>query len=87
MKTLINMVKGKLKGEKIKDDKTMMMEYVIQLVSKLPHNSLTRDKLTNTFIQELWESLEHPPLIHVGEDTRYRRADGSNNVSLILFAV
>lgn len=74
------MIKGKLKGEKIKDDKTMIMEYVIQMVAKLPHNSGLREKLTNTLIEELWDSLDHPPLLFVGDDWKYRRADGSHNV-------
>lgn len=81
LKTLYMVVKGKIKGQKIKDDKTMIMEYMIQLVAKLPHQSKLREQMTNTLIEELWESLDHPPLIHVGDNTRYRKADGSNNVS------
>jgi linoleate 10R-lipoxygenase len=76
-------LKGKIKGEKIKDDKTMIMEYLIQLVAKLPHNSLLRENLTNNLIKELWDSLDHPPLIHIGDKHRYREADGSNNVSKV----
>ncbi|ROT38441.1 linoleate diol synthase [Sodiomyces alkalinus F11] len=79
VKTLLSIIKGKIKGEKIKDDKTMIMERTIQLVAKLPHNSKTRDELTNAFVQELWDSLDHPPLLYVGDDAKYRRADGSNN--------
>lgn len=59
----------------------MIMERTIQIVAKLPHNSKARDELTNTFIQELWDSLDHPPLLYVGDDAKYRRPDGSNNVS------
>ncbi|KAH6670320.1 linoleate diol synthase [Plectosphaerella plurivora] len=79
LKTLAIVIKGKIKGEKIKDDKTMIMEYLIQLVAKLPHNSLLRENLTNNLIKELWDSLDHPPLIHIGDKHRYREADGSNN--------
>lgn len=62
----------------------MIMENVIQIVAKLPANSLLREKMTNSFIQELWESLDHPPLIHVGADNyRFRKPDGSNNVSAV----
>lgn len=74
-------MKGKIKGEKIKDDKTMIMEYMIQLVAKLPHGSRLRESMTNNLIKELWDSLDHPPLIYVGDKFRYREADGSNNVS------
>jgi len=80
LKTLKNVLKAKIKGEKIKDDKTMIMERVIQLVSNLPNNSRLREELTNTFVAELWDSLEHPPLLYAGEKYNYRQADGSNNV-------
>jgi hypothetical protein len=35
--------------------------------------------LTNSFIDELWNSLEHPPAIHLGDKYKYRQADGSYN--------
>ncbi|VBB80807.1 Putative linoleate diol synthase with cytochrome P450 domain [Podospora comata] len=78
-KTLLGVVKAKVKGEKIKDDKTMAMEKVIQLVSNLPSNSKTRTELTNSFLSELWYTLEHPPSMYVGEKFQYRQADGSYN--------
>jgi hypothetical protein len=62
------------------DDKTMIMERVIQLVSNLPSNSKLRVELTNTFLGELWYSLEHPPSLYVGDKYQYRQADGSYNV-------
>ena len=79
-KTLKAVIVGKIKGEKIKDDKTMIMEQVIQLVSNLKGDSKLRAELTNTFVQELWETLDHPPLLYVGDKYQYRQADGSNNV-------
>ncbi|KAK0649852.1 heme peroxidase [Cercophora newfieldiana] len=79
LKTLKAVVIGKIKGEKIKDDKTMIMENVIQLVSNLRGDSKLRVELTNTFVQELWETLEHPPMLYVGDKYQYRQADGSNN--------
>jgi hypothetical protein len=69
------------------DDKTMIMERVIQLVSNLPHNSHTRVELTNNFINELWYTLEHPPLLYVGERFQYRMADGSYNVRIVPLSV
>ena len=83
VKTLVDMVRNKLKGEGITDDKTMIMERVIALVADLPHQSKLREELTNTFLNELWHSLEHPPLLYVGNEYSYRTADGSNNVSYI----
>lgn len=79
-KTLKHMVVAKIKGEKITDDKTMIMEKVIQMVSNLPSNSKLRVELTNAFLGELWYTLEHPPSIYVGEEYQYRKADGSCNV-------
>lgn len=76
------MVKAKIKGEQITDDKTMIMEQVIQLVSNLPSDSKLRTELTNTFLGELWYSLEHPPSLYVGEKFQYRQADGSYNVRI-----
>ena len=75
------MVVSKIKGEKLKDDKTMIMEQVIQLVSNLNSDSKLRAELTNTFLGELWDTLDHPPLLYVGDKYQYRQADGSNNVS------
>lgn len=74
------MVKGKLQGGGITDDKTMIMERVIALVADLPHQSKLREEMSNKFIAELWDSLEHPPLLYIGDKYMYRSADGSNNV-------
>jgi len=79
-KTLAAMLRGKIKGGP-KDDKTMIMERVIQLVSNLPSDSKLRVELTNTFLAELWDSLEHPaPSRYCGDEFAFRRADGSFNV-------
>ncbi len=80
-KTLLDLIRNKLKGQLLVDDRTMIMERVIQLVSNLPQSSRKRVELTNVFLGELWYSLDHPPLTYVGEHFRYRMADGSFNVS------
>ncbi|KAL0938207.1 linoleate diol synthase [Colletotrichum truncatum] len=85
-KTIMQIIKNKLQVEKVNDDKTMIMERTIQVVAKLPHKSRLRDMLTNSFIEELWGSLEHPPLLYL--DTKelklkYRQADGSYNNPLM----
>lgn len=74
------MARNKLRGDGITDDKTMIMERVIALVADLPHQSKLREELSNTFITELWDSIDHPPLLYIGDDYMYRKADGSNNV-------
>ncbi|KAI1079732.1 linoleate diol synthase [Whalleya microplaca] len=79
VKTIIDLAKSKLKGEQVVDDKTMIMERVIQLVAGLPDNSRLRVELTDTFLNELWYTLDHPPLLYMGEKHQYRMADGSWN--------
>lgn len=77
---MLAIISGKLKGEMQQDDKTMLMEKTIALVAGLPNHSKTQEILTNSFIDKLWNSLDHPPLIYVGPDSKYRRPDGSGNV-------
>ncbi|KAL4969637.1 peroxidase/cytochrome P450 family protein [Aspergillus stella-maris] len=76
--SLKDVIKTKINGE-LTDDKTMIMERVIQIVSSLPSNSKIRADLTNVFLDELWGSLPHPPLSYMGPEYAYRSADGSNN--------
>ncbi|KAJ5887878.1 hypothetical protein N7495_007919 [Penicillium taxi] len=80
--TVKDLVKSKASGELV-DDKTYLMERIIQastlLVADLPGHSKNRTELTNTFLDELWGSLPHPPLSYMGDDFKYRSADGSNN--------
>ncbi|KAI1821489.1 linoleate diol synthase [Xylaria intraflava] len=79
LKTIKTLLLTKLKGEQLIDDKTMIMEHTIRLVAGLPDGSRLRAELTNTFINELWNTLDHPPLLYMGEKHEYRRADGSWN--------
>ncbi|TFB06849.1 Linoleate 10R-lipoxygenase [Trichoderma ghanense] len=83
LKTLKAIIVSKLKGEMQADDKTMIMEKTIQLVARLPGSSKRQEKLTNIFIDELWYSLDHPPLLYMGDQFRFRQADGSNNNPLM----
>lgn len=95
--TLKEVMKKKVTGQ-LTDDKTYLMEHVIQvcpsrrrrdgsiltrgkLTAGLPGTSKTRVDLTNSFLDELWNSLQHPPLSYLGDQFAYRSADGSNNVS------
>ncbi|KAI1289055.1 linoleate diol synthase [Xylaria venustula] len=78
LKTVVEIVKGLIKGELV-DDKTMIMERTIQLVAGLPSGSRLRTELTNNFINQLWDTLDHPPLLYMGEKHEYRQADGSWN--------
>ncbi|KAF4549621.1 Linoleate 10R-lipoxygenase-like protein [Elsinoe fawcettii] len=66
-------------GKDLIDDKTMLMERVIQLVADLPDKSETRTNLTNQFIDQLFFSVQHPPLSYLGDKFKYRQPDGSHN--------
>ncbi|KAH7062119.1 fatty acid oxygenase [Macrophomina phaseolina] len=77
-KTLKDVLNNKTRKELI-DDKTYLMERVIQLVADLPSNSELRVDLTNTFVDELWGCLQHPPISYLGDQFVYRQADGSFN--------
>ncbi|RDA87814.1 hypothetical protein CP532_2958 [Ophiocordyceps camponoti-leonardi (nom. inval.)] len=77
--TLKDMIMAKLTNEVHVDDKTMIMERTIQMVATMPDHSARQEVLTNMFITKLWNSLDHPPLLYLGDEYRYRQPDGSNN--------
>jgi hypothetical protein len=60
----------------------IQLEKIIQLACSLPHGSPGEKKLTGELLDILWTNLKHPPLSYMGDDWRYRTADGSNNVGL-----
>jgi linoleate 10R-lipoxygenase len=59
--TVKDLISSKTSGELV-DDKTYLMERVIQMVADLPGHSKNRTELTNVFLDELWNSIPHPPL-------------------------
>ncbi|KAH7009651.1 heme peroxidase family protein [Ilyonectria destructans] len=64
----------------IVDDREYFVENIIQLAAALPSGSTARNDLDATFINRLWDNLLHPPLSYLGDEFRYRSADGSNNL-------
>ncbi|KAI5837020.1 heme peroxidase [Morchella snyderi] len=76
--TLWQLVQQKRRGGPV-DDKIMIMERVIQLTSRLPPTSKVRVSLTTQQVDQLWDSLQHPPLSYLGSEFHYRKPDGSNN--------
>lgn len=60
----------------------LQMERVIQLATSLPNDSKIQSKLTGTIVKGYWDTLQHPPLVYLGDENEYRTPDGSNNVSL-----
>ncbi|EXJ63935.1 hypothetical protein A1O7_00270 [Cladophialophora yegresii CBS 114405] len=77
-KTVKDVALQQLDGEPI-DDKTYLMERIVQLAADLPMSSRTSATLTNAFLNQLWTDLKHPPQSYLGADYIYRKADGSNN--------
>ncbi|KAK4187363.1 putative linoleate diol synthase [Podospora australis] len=61
------------------DDNDLLLERLIQLLSKLPSASKERKQLTDGLLTNLWNSLDHPPHISLGRQFKYRSADGSGN--------
>jgi linoleate 10R-lipoxygenase len=59
--TVKDLISSKASGELV-DDKTYLMERVIQMVADMPGHSKNRTELTNVFLDELWNSIPHPPL-------------------------
>ncbi|PLB54999.1 heme peroxidase [Aspergillus steynii IBT 23096] len=78
VKTIVNIAKSAATGEPV-DDKRYITEKLIQLASGLPSTSRTGAELTNTFLNQLWNDLEHPPVSYLGRNYAYREADGSGN--------
>ncbi|EGE05562.1 fatty acid oxygenase [Trichophyton equinum CBS 127.97] len=76
--TLLAVRKHKKSG-KLDNDREYIMERVINLVAGLPPQSKMRKDLTNVFVKQLWDSLLHPPPTMLGDDYKYRSADGSYN--------
>jgi len=50
-----------------------------KVASDLPLNSSNGIKLTDAFRSQLWNDLNHPPASYLGDDSRFRHADGSGN--------
>lgn len=78
LKTAIQILDAKV-GGKPQDDRKMLMEQIIQIVAALPDHSAHRVNLSRLLQSEIWNSLAHPPLTYLGDEFRYRSADGSNN--------
>ncbi|KAF2830213.1 heme peroxidase [Ophiobolus disseminans] len=78
VQTLLEVQKEKMTGAPT-DDKTYLMEGLIRTAAALPEQSKMRDTVTESFLTQLWNDLEHPPQSYLGAKYQYRSADGSNN--------
>ncbi|KZF19901.1 heme peroxidase [Xylona heveae TC161] len=77
VETIFDLIKAKKAHES--NDKTYLMERIIQLAAELPSHSKSGLTLTNNFVKELWDDLQHPPQMFLGDKYAYRQADGSHN--------
>lgn len=75
--TLLAFVKTSITG--VDDDNKLLLEGLVQLLSKLPSQSKELKELSDAFITQLWGVLEHPPAQSLGNQYKYRKADGSYN--------
>ncbi|MCJ1472897.1 hypothetical protein MMC13_001546 [Lambiella insularis] len=75
---LLSLAKTETNGGVV-DDEKYLTEHVIQLAASLPNGSKAANDLSGSFIKILWNNLHHPPISYLGDDFKYRSADGSNN--------
>lgn len=77
VETLLQSFYAQVKG--VQNDNDMLLEHLVQLLSKLPANSKEGRSLTDGLINQLWGSLPHPPVASLGVKYKYREPDGSYN--------
>lgn len=65
--------------------KLKQIESFVKLAVVMPEASFCRNVITGALVKNLWETLEHPPLTRLGDQYKYRAADGSNNVNAPIF--
>ncbi|KAI5479247.1 hypothetical protein MNV49_003941 [Pseudohyphozyma bogoriensis] len=65
------------------NDRELLLEHGVSLLQSLPPNSAVGSKAANALIGMLWKDLPHPPAAYVGNDSIYRKPDGSSNNRLL----
>ncbi|KAG8160824.1 hypothetical protein KVR01_009088 [Diaporthe batatas] len=76
-KTLVQFLNASITG--INDDNKLLLERLVQLLAKLPPQSAQLKALSDGFINQLWTTLDHPPVCLMESKHKYRSADGSYN--------
>ncbi|TAQ83976.1 hypothetical protein B7494_g7707 [Chlorociboria aeruginascens] len=77
VETLLEMLHASQSG--LQNDKTLLLEDLVQVLAKIPPSSSISKQLTDAFISKLWYAQPHPVLSSLGTKYKYREADGSNN--------
>ncbi|GAB7337179.1 hypothetical protein MBLNU457_g2565t1 [Dothideomycetes sp. NU457] len=77
LKTLVKVEKDAALHEEV-DDRDYIMEDVIAAAVKIAGDPIG-DRITDSFLTTLYDDLQHPPEMYLGERFKYRSADGSNN--------
>lgn len=75
--TLVQFLNASVTG--INDDNKLLLERLVQLLAKLPPQSGQLKALSDGFINQLWTTLDHPPVCLLESKHQYRSADGSYN--------
>jgi hypothetical protein len=75
--TMVLFLKASTTG--VDDDNDLLLERMVQMISKLPPNSREGKQLTDGMINQLWNGLDHPPKSSLGSQYRFREPDGSCN--------
>lgn len=75
--TLLNLFTAKQKG--VQDDRQLLLENMIQLLSKLDTKEKLSRQLTGGFVNTLWDERQHPNLRTLDAKFQYRTSDGSCN--------
>lgn len=77
VQTLLQSFQDQAKG--VQDDSTLLLERLVAALARLPDDSKLGKNLTDSFVNQLWDALPHPPVSSLGSQYKYREADGRNN--------
>ncbi|CAE6472786.1 unnamed protein product [Rhizoctonia solani] len=72
-----------IQNSKSLDDRKMLLEHALVFMSRLPRGSALAQKGQDAVISMLYKDLPHPPATYVGDEYRFRAADGGNNNLLL----
>lgn len=78
IKTMAQAISTIASGEPM-DDKELLLEHGVAMLQTLPLNSGLSKKISDSFIEVLYNDLPHPPPTSSGPSARYRKHDGSGN--------